>query len=199
MHLLTTTFLFALAALTHAAHLTVSLVPSPQLPNPATLPASTHAVLLGPAGTSFDVPLRRDSSFVFPGLAPAEYLLTVHCRDFFFAPLRVDVTAGEGGEEEIATWQTFRGNEWGNKGPSYGTGKGALRVQITASAGKDYYQPRGGFNLLGFLKSPMILMALVSVVFIFGLPYIMDNSTFPPPLLHSAMASRANAGKWALC
>lgn len=186
---LLTTLLLALPALAHAAQLTVALAPSPHLPNPATLPASTRALLLGPAGTAFDVPLRRDGSFLFSGLAPAEYLLTVHSRDYFFPPLRVDVTAGEEGEgEAMAAWQTFRGNEWGNKGPSYGTGRGQLKVQISPSGGKDYYQPRGGFNLLGFLKSPMILMALVSVVFIFGLPYIMDNSTLTYPLWRRGMA-----------
>ena len=177
--LLSTTLLFTFTSPAHAAHLTLSLAASPQLPNPATLSSTTHAVLLGPAGVSYDVPIRRNSDFVFPELEAASYLLTVHSRDYFFPPLRVDVTKGSEGEgETVAAWQTFRGNEWSNKGPGYGTGKGALNVQITASGQKDYYQPRGGFSFLNFVKSPMILMALVSVVFIFGLPYLMDNSKF---------------------
>lgn len=31
-------------------------------------------------------------------------------------------------------------------------------------------------NILGFVKSPMILMGLVSVAMIFGMPYLMENS-----------------------
>ncbi|KAK3696326.1 hypothetical protein LTR37_018062 [Vermiconidia calcicola] len=166
------------ATLTSAARLTVSIPPSPpQLPNPATLPASTHAVLHGPPGVRYDVPLRRDNSFVFPELGEASYLLTIHTRDYFFPSLRVDVasTEGEGSQQSIAAWQTFRGNEWSNKGPQYGAGTDELTVEMRPNGQKDFYQQRGGFNLIGFLKSPMILMGLVSVVMIFGMPYMMDN------------------------
>ncbi|KAI7091983.1 hypothetical protein KC356_g141 [Hortaea werneckii] len=38
-----------------------------------------------------------------------------------------------------------------------------------------FYAERTGFSLFSFLKSPMILMALVSGVMIFGMPYLMDN------------------------
>lgn len=59
---------------------------------------------------------------------------------------------------------------------SYGKGQDDLVIEVKPAGPKSFYQQRGGFNLLGFLKSPMILMGLVSVVFIFGLPYLMDNS-----------------------
>lgn len=49
---------------------------------------------------------------------------------------------------------------------------------MRAGAEKQYYQERGGFSILSFLKSPMILMGLASVVLIFGMPYLMDNSKF---------------------
>lgn len=194
---LPTALLLALSTLATAARLTVSIGASPQLPNPATLPSSTHAILLGPAGTSYDVPIRRNSAFIFPDLEAASYLLTIHSRDYFFPPLRVDVTASSEEEGEgISAWQTFRGNEWSNKGPGYGSGKGELSVQVTASGQKDYYQLRGGFDILSFLKSPMILMGLVSVVFIFGLPYLMDNSKFTATTAQGGIVG-CGAGHWA--
>ena len=162
-----------------AARLTISIPQSSQLDNPVTLPSSTHAVLLGPPGIRYNVPIRRDSTFVFPDLSEASYLLTIQSRDHFFPPLRVDVSKTEGeSQQTMNAWQTFRGNEWSNKGPHYGSGQDELNLQIRPSGQKDYYQDRGGFNLIGFLKSPMILMALVSVVMIFGLPYIMENSKY---------------------
>ncbi|KXT15570.1 hypothetical protein AC579_9952 [Pseudocercospora musae] len=168
--------LLAIATIASAAKLIVSIPPSQLLENPNELPASTHAVLLGPPGIRYDAPLRRDSTFVFSHLSDASYLLTLHSRDFFFPPLRVDVTANpEENAQNISAWQTFRGNEWSNKGQSFGEGKDELRIDVRPGARKDFYQQRGGFNLLGFLKSPMILMALFSVVMIFGLPYLMDN------------------------
>lgn len=172
--------LLACAALASAAQLTVAVPPSQLLPNPNTLPPSTHAVLLGPPGVRYDAPIRRDNTFQFPDLPEASYLLTVHSRDYFFAPLRVDVQQPAQAEElqTIEAWQTFRGNEWSNKGPSYGVGKGGLTVQVKAGAPKDFYQQRGGFSLLSFFKSPMILMGLFSVVMIFGMPYLMENSKF---------------------
>lgn len=166
----------------HAARLSVLIQPSPQLLNPSSLSPSTHAVLLGPPGTRYDVPLRRDNTFVFPELAEASYLLTVHSREYTFPPLRVDITKEEGGEQQtINAWQTFRGNEWSNKGPHIASSQeGVLQLQARPNGQKEFYQQRGGFSVVAFLKSPMILMALVSVVMIFGLPYLMENSTSTP-------------------
>lgn len=124
------------------------------------------------------MPLRRDNTFLFSDLPDASYLLTIHSRDYFFPPLRVDVApyaGGEGGSQNISAWATFRGNEWDNKGQPFGTGRDELRIEVRAGAEKQYYQERGGFNILSFLKSPMILMGLASVVLIFGMPYLMEN------------------------
>lgn len=165
-------------AVSYAARVSVQIPSSQALPNPATLPASTHAVLTGPPGVRHDVELRRDSSFQFQNVDPASYLLTIHAHDFVFPPLRIDVTSPEAGAdgESITAWQTFKGNEWSNRGPQYGVGRGELVLQVQPQGQRDFYQVRGGFNLLGFLKSPMILMALGSAVLIFGMPYLMDNS-----------------------
>lgn len=115
---------------------------------------------------------------MFSGLTQGSYLLTLHSRDYFFPPFRVDVEPAEGGngEDLVQIWQTFRGNEWSNKGPRYGAGVGYATAEIRPSAKKEFYQARGGFSLISFVKSPMILMALFSVVMIFGMPYLMDNS-----------------------
>ncbi|KAK1057235.1 hypothetical protein LTR33_013692 [Friedmanniomyces endolithicus] len=111
-------------SLASAANLTVSIPSSPPLlPNPSSLAPSTHAVLIGPPGVQYEAPIRRDNTFTFPDLAEASYLLTVHGRDYFFPPLRVDVTKAADGtqQETVQAWQTFRGNEWSNKGPFYGS------------------------------------------------------------------------------
>lgn len=179
--------LLACAALASAARLTVSIPPSQLLPNPSTLPASSHAVLLGPPGVRYDAPIRRDNTFWFENLPDASYLLTIHSRDYFFPPLRVDVARSEGEtSQNISAWATFRGNEWSNKGQSFGSGKDELQIDVRAGTEKQFYQQRSGFSILSFLKSPMILMGLVSVVLIFGMPYLMDNSM-------SSLASQARS------
>jgi hypothetical protein len=166
------------ATLATAARLAISIPPSPPLlPNPSTLPSTTHAVLLGPPGIRYDAPIRRDNTFIFPSLDTASYLLQIHSRDHLFPPLRIDVSTAEDGAQSVSAWQTFRGNEWSNQGSHYGTGQGELNIEVRPVGQKEFYAERQGFSLLSFLKSPMILMALVSVVMIFGLPYLMDNST----------------------
>lgn len=178
VRLLSLTLFGFLVGLATSAQLSVGVQSSQLLPNPSTLPPSTHAVLLGPPGIRYDVPLRRDNTFHFPDLAEASYLLTVHCRDHFFAPLRVDVTKSEvdPSQHTLTAWQTFRGNEWEHKGAVYGSAQESLTIQIPSGGAKDFYQARGGFSLMGFVKSPMILLSLGAVVMIFGMPYMMDNS-----------------------
>lgn len=175
--------LFCLVPLTKAAELTISIPStSPLLPNPATLPPSTHATLLGSSGQHYDARLTRASTLVFKNLTPGSYLLDIHTRDFFFPPYRVDVSLSEAGADEggaqelIQVWQTYLGNEWINKGPSHGEGKGELLVSLPPNNKKEYYQRKEGFNIVSFFMSPMILMGLFSVAMIFGMPYLMENS-----------------------
>jgi len=64
------------------------------------------------------------------------------CRDWNFWPLRVDVDGSEEGKIEI--WQTFRGNEWENKGERMGGGVGDVRIEARAAGEKGFYEGRGG-------------------------------------------------------
>lgn len=78
----------------------------------------------------------------------------MQCRDFLFAPLRVDVVSdAEHGPEskkgKIDVWQTFWGNEWGNKGERRGGGfwkEGSERivVEVRPEGGREYYLQRAG-------------------------------------------------------
>lgn len=101
------------------------LVPAspPSLPNPYLLSGATTTATL----TALGRPTRRTTlsaanTFVFHDLAPGSYLLDVHCASHVFAPMRVDVlrstTAGgdEDGGVKVRVWETFRGNDWENKG-----------------------------------------------------------------------------------
>lgn len=181
MHLPSLLSLLGAAVLASAAKLTVSIPPSPPaLPNPAALPPSTHAVLIGAPGIKHSAPLRRDNTFVFESLPESSYLLAIHSRDHFFLPYRVDVGHTEGGaaQEIVHVWQTFRGNEWSNKGPHLGSAQGELKIEVRPMAQKDFYQARTGFSVMSIFKNPMILMGLFSVVMIFGMPKIMENSKY---------------------
>jgi hypothetical protein len=185
MHLSTPVFL-SLLPLTLATHLRITIPSTPALPNPSTLPPTTHATLTT-LGTTHDAPLRLSSTFDFRNVSSGSYLLDVHCSTHGFDPLRIDVQAplapgpGADTKEDVQAWQTFRGNEWGNKGEVIVVGGwegGVWGLEVKAARGKEYFMERSGFSPLSILKSPMILIALGSMVLVFGMPYLMENSTF---------------------
>lgn len=51
-------------------------------------------------------------------------------------------------------------------------------AEVKALVEKNYYVERVGFSPLSLLKNPMILIAGFSMLIVFGMPYIMDNSTY---------------------
>ncbi|CAO2648558.1 Nn.00g078250.m01.CDS01 [Neocucurbitaria sp. VM-36] len=173
------TTLASLASLTSAARFLLQ-IPNTALVNPSTLPSTTHATLQS-SGPLLNAYLTRSNTFNFNNISSGSYLATIHCRDYAFEPLRIDVGVDEavdGSEDKkevIKAWQTFLGNEWDNKGESRGEGGNGLVVEVRPVTMKYFYQERQGFSPLSFLKSPMILMALFSMVLIFGMPKLMEN------------------------
>ena len=194
--------LASFAALTSAARLLLQ-IPNTALVNPATLASTTHATLQS-SGPPLDAYLTRANTFNFNNVSVGSYLATIHCRDYAFEPLRIDVTLEEAVEgsgekkEVIRAWQTFLGNEWDNKGESRGEGGNGLVIEAKPVGPKHFYTERQGCKFcththidnnsrhkltntqsvspLSFLKNPMILMAVVSMGLIFGMPKLMENS-----------------------
>ncbi|TRX97341.1 hypothetical protein FHL15_001619 [Xylaria flabelliformis] len=170
-----------------ATTVTFSIPPSPQIPNPAALPPSTHATLTT-LGASYAAPLTVDNTFVFRNVTSGSYLADVNCATHGFAPLRVDVipvaaAAGadrnSNGEEEddmsLRVWETFRGNDWENKGEEIRPVTAGRVFPVKVLGSKVYYTERGGFSVLSILKNPMILMGLVSLALFVGMPKLVEN------------------------
>lgn len=114
---------FSLATTTTGTTRTITLsVPASHLlPNPNTLPPSTHATLTT-LNAAHSAPLTVANTFVFHNVSAGSYLADVHCSALAFAPLRIDVTAASDGADgqhtllDLRAWETYRGNDWDNKG-----------------------------------------------------------------------------------
>ncbi|KAJ4400829.1 hypothetical protein N0V85_005653, partial [Neurospora sp. IMI 360204] len=89
-------------------------------------PPSTHGTL-STFGQTKSAPLSVANTLVFRNVTQGSYLLDIHCATHAFAPLRVDVAPildgvleeGDGQGEvklEVKAWETYRGNDWDNKG-----------------------------------------------------------------------------------
>lgn len=127
----------AFAALS-AAQLTIT-VGLPAKPNPFLLPPSTHATLSS-LHKRLEAPLTTVNTFNFHNVTADSYLLDVHCATEAFHPLRVDV--GEDGE--VKAWETYRGNEWANKGeevPVKSEG-GARGISVKGAGSKIFFVER---------------------------------------------------------
>ncbi|KAL1607400.1 hypothetical protein SLS59_002367 [Nothophoma quercina] len=171
--------LASLASVTSAARFLLQ-IPITHVVNPSALSSTTHATLQS-SGPPLDAYLTRSNTFNFNNVSAGSYLATVHCRDYAFEPLRIDVSVEEAVEgsgdkkEVIRAWQTFLGNEWENKGESRGEGGNGLVIEARPVGQKQFYQERAGFSPLSFLKNPMILMAVFSGLLMFGMPKLMEN------------------------
>ncbi len=177
-------------ALSSSTHATL-LSGSPQLPS-LTAPLTTRS--------TFEF---HNLSLPEAALRPQSYLLTISALTHVFAPYRVDVIPGgaaDGGAVVEGIWETYPGSPWSDKGPilggkaaqgggasgSIGTTDGGSQgrdqeqvVQVDAKvlAKREFYEERAGFNPLGLLMNPMLLLGVVALGITFGMPYLMDNST----------------------
>lgn len=147
MHLPTVLLaLLPLALATPQTSITLSLPPSASLPNPFSLPPSTRASLSS-LGVLLTAPLSTQNTFVFRNVTPGSYLADIACATHAFAPLRVDVDllggeGGVGGGVTVKAWETYRGNEWGNRGEGVVPAGEAGWLEVRVLGGKGYFSER---------------------------------------------------------
>lgn len=156
--------LFALLAAAAAAGptttVTVHIPASPALPNPRVLPPSTHATLTSRGAAAAAAYLTPSNTLFFRNVSEGSYLLDVHCGTHAFAPLRIDVlplvagdTNGDNKGEEpapsslrVKAWETYRGNDWDNKGEAADKG-GKLEVRVLGA--KSFFMERSSCKCFG--------------------------------------------------
>ncbi|KAM0335180.1 hypothetical protein ACHAQA_000221 [Verticillium albo-atrum] len=153
--------------------LTLSIPTTSNL-NPQTLPPQTHATL-STLHAAHSAPLSPQNTFTFRNLTgPASYLLDIHCTTNIFTPLRIDVAE----DGALYAWETFRGNDWDNKGEAiagreFPNGKG---FEVRAVGAKGYFVERSKFSIVNIvMKNPMILMGMVTMGIFIGMPYLLKN------------------------
>ncbi|KAI4260117.1 MAG: hypothetical protein L6R42_004213, partial [Xanthoria sp. 1 TBL-2021] len=112
---------------------------------------------------------------------PGTYNLDIYSRDYDFegavvviAPPRGDNTANGVNDVEVYRRNLKTGGK-GTRMAEVSEKGGNKRVELRVMGVKAYYEERQGFELLSLLKSPMILMALVGLVMVFGMPYLLEN------------------------
>jgi hypothetical protein len=162
--------LLLLAPLASAATLTLRIAPAPALKfHQEHLPPHTHATLTT-LGAAHDALLTPAGEFVFHNVSEGSYLADVHCATHAFAPLRVDVAVGEkgGGKEKVLVqaWETYRGNDWGNKGEIAAKDGGNGVVEVRMLGFKNYFMERPACEFS--TRSPFPLLVGTTIFVILG-------------------------------
>lgn len=113
--------------------------------NPHSLQPNTHATLSS-VGVKYSAPISSSNTFVFHNVTPGSYLADIHCPSQAFQPLRVDIDLSreDGDARGVKAWETFRGNDWENKGEAIGVREGSQGrgVEVRALGGKNYFMER---------------------------------------------------------
>lgn len=143
MRLPSPTGLLALAQLASAASITLHL---PATPAPLTLSPRSHATLTR-LGQRLSAPLSDVHTFVFHNVTAGSYLVDVHCPTDGFMPLRIDVGEDKAGDvtTEVQAWETYRGNDWDNKGEALSLRRGSdgsAGFEVRALGKKSYFMER---------------------------------------------------------
>ena len=137
----------AVLAVVTSTTVTFRIPASHLIPNPYDLSASTHATLSS-FHKSHRAPLSTVNTFVFQNVTAGSYLVDVHSATAIFAPLRLDVlppvedaVGTEENDLSLKAWETYRGNDWDNKGEAVVLQNGHV-FDVRAAAPKEYFTER---------------------------------------------------------
>ena len=133
------------------------------------------------------------------------------CKDYDFLGYGVDIVDAKGEAEDRPVVEVYRVGRGGvEMGERVKVGEGGVEVRVLRA--REYYEARSGckwsrFSLrwlgdanvwwcdvvspLSLLKNPMILIAIVGLGFVFGMPYLLENSTPHPSLPFSFSTTSA--------
>jgi len=182
-----------------AATIVLKLQPTNLLPNPNTLPPSTHATVTAPDGRILRASLRKDNSIVFDEISTiGSHLLNIYSKDYAFASYRIDtiadtasIVASTDSQQPSSVVitvaaQTFPGTQWSDTGisllPQQSTSESTTTRSVSTLtftpkvlAAKSFYETRPAFSPISLLKNPMLLLSIVALAFTFGMPKLMEN------------------------
>ncbi|KAI9788888.1 MAG: hypothetical protein M1833_002794, partial [Piccolia ochrophora] len=170
-------------------HLTLppSVPPLPPTTTTATLSARnltlTAPLSVPPSGTSY--------AFIFTLPLAGTYLAAIHARDFVFAQLAIQVsptaaTRHADAGSRVRAWVVEPGRVWDLdagravldrvvREPDVGDEEESVSVEVGVKGSRDFYTRKEGFSPASLLKNPMLLIAGLGGLLVFGMPYLLDN------------------------
>jgi len=127
--------------------------------------------------------IREDHSFVVSGLAPGSYLIEVTNPDFFYEPVRVDITSkGKMRARKVNNLQPSQVNQL------------PYPLKMKPIQKLNYFQKREEWKISDMLMNPMIMMMVLPLLLMTVLPKMMSDPETQKEMqeMQKNMASQRN-------
>ncbi|XP_059641241.1 ER membrane protein complex subunit 7 homolog [Cornus florida] len=121
--------------------------------------------------------VRPDGYFSFHNVPAGTHLIEVAAIDYFFSPVRVDVSARNPGKVQAALTENRRA---------------LTELVLEPLREEQYYEIREPFNIMSVVKSPMGLMIGFMLLVMFVMPKLMEN--MDPEEMRRAQEEMRNQG-----
>jgi len=119
--------------------------------------------------------IRQDGSFTFHDVSPGSYILEILMVDYFFLPVRLDVSAREKGRVRASLLVPSSSSSQSLSLQNIRKDKLQYPLSLTPIHKPDYFQRRAPMNIMGMLKNPMVIMILITLVIVVVMPRMLAN------------------------
>ncbi|KAJ1921593.1 hypothetical protein H4219_000631 [Mycoemilia scoparia] len=143
-----------------------SIVTNQNLEDLSELDSRTKVIVNGGEYVGY---IRTDGSFAIHNVPAGESLLEVVSPNFEFPKIRLDITSKDG-KAIVAPRFTQQGHEWTPNVPTVD-----YPLVLSALGKYEFIIPREGFNVIGMLMNPYMMMVGFSLIMIFVLPKLQAN------------------------
>ncbi|KAJ1956284.1 hypothetical protein IWQ62_005335 [Dispira parvispora] len=115
--------------------------------------------------------IHDDGSFQIDNVPEGNWLVEVESKDYVFPKIQLQIQSTASGDQPtILAMPLIPGQEWSSDGKVV-----KHPLELAAVAKMVFFTPREGFNLLGMLTSPYILMMGFTLVMLFVMPKLQAN------------------------
>ncbi|KAI9226304.1 MAG: hypothetical protein DHS80DRAFT_32885 [Piptocephalis tieghemiana] len=127
----------------------------------------------------------EDGSFNILNVPEGSYILNVQSRLYDYPTLKIQVDKGG----KVQAYSFLPGSSWDTSNPSV-----ELPLRLLPKSKRSYFMAREGFNLMGLLMSPYVLMMGFTGLMVYGVPKLMEN--MDPEALKEMQKSQKDAQKF---
>ncbi|KAJ1655511.1 hypothetical protein IWQ61_004744 [Dispira simplex] len=146
-----------------------TLITNDVIPDLTSVSPSTRVLVNGGRWYTW---IHDDGSFQIDDVPEGNWLVEVESKDYVFPKIQLQIQSAAASKDQptILAMPVMPGQEWSSGGKIV-----KHPLELAAVAKMVFFTPREGFNLMGMLASPYILMMGFTLVMLFVMPKLQAN------------------------